>query len=194
MRRLASFPLAGVGLLLAGSAEAADPAALRLLHGEEAGVAVDVGTTGLSLGADLGPLVGLTVDPGAWVGAALGTSVPLNDPERPWGGELSLAGGAAALLATPGVALTGTAALRGGLRTERLLLTGGLLSPAALRLGWPLEALLPVDLELCLGVRLGEVWLGARSLAGGAFVPGAPPALRTGLAGWVRVVPTGRRR
>lgn len=176
------------GALLQGSAAASDHPALRQLHGNESALAVDVGTSGVSAAAFLGPpLVGLSFDPGAWVGAAVGTSVPLNDQDRPWFGELRLAGGAGALLASPGAALTGLAALRGGLRADRFTLTGSLLTPAALRLDWPTELLLPVDLELNMGLRLGQVWLGARSLVGGGFVPGAPPALRSGAAAWVRV-------
>lgn len=172
--------------LLVASAGASDPAALRQLH-QDAPWAVDLGTDGLSVAADLsGPLVGLTWRPGAWVGASVGTARVLWGEERRWGVDATAAAGLAALLATPGVALTGTAAVRYGYRGDRLAVTGGLVLPAAVRLDWPPEAVLPTDLELTAGVRLGGLWIGGRSSVGGAFVPGDPPSLRAGAALWIR--------
>ncbi len=174
-----------IWLALLGNALASDPSALRHLH-DDAPWAVDVGTNGVSVAADMGPLVGLSFQPGAWVGASVGHSKILIGDERGWRLDGTLAAGAAALLATPGAALTGTAALRYGPRGDNLLLTGGLVVPAAIRLDWPLEALAPTDLELTAGGRLGPIWLGGRAFFGGAFVPGEAPSLRSGAALWLR--------
>lgn len=172
------------------TALASDPTALRQLHGEPS-VAADVGPQGISVAVDAGPLVGLTVQPGAWVGAAVGGSRALTGADRTWGIDVTGAVGLAGLLATPGVALTATGAIRGGARDDRGQATLGLVLPAALG-GWPPELAAPVALEPTFGLRLGTVWLGMRGQAGTTLVPGAPPALRTGWAVWTRV-PLARR-
>lgn len=174
-----------IGWLLLGLALASDPTALRQLHGEPA-AAVDVGSEGLSVAADVGPLVGVHWRPDTWIGAAVGQSAALTGKDRPWGIDGTVAAGVGGLLATPGVALTLTGAVRGGVRNDRGLATLGLVVPAAVG-SWPVRVAVPLALEPTVGIHLGPAWLGMRGQAGATLVPGSPPALRAGWSGWVRV-------
>jgi len=141
----------------------------------------------MSIAADLGPVVGVGYRHRAWLGVAVGHGAPLVGAERVWGVDATVAGGLTLLLATPGAGLTGTAAVRAGLRGDDALLTAGVVVPVAVRLDWPVALVVPVDLETTAGLRLGGVWVGARGSLGGAFVPGQPPSLGSQLSAWVRL-------
>ena len=169
--------------LLLGAALASDPAALRQLGEDAAGV--DVGTEGLGVAVDLGPRLGVQLAPGSAVFGHIGWAAPLVGEDRPWGLDGGVGVGAGALLATPGAALLAFGELRGGLRGERGLATLGLISPLALRLDVPPQLAIPMVLELRLALSLKQVWLGVRGQAGAALVPGAPPAGRASLSGFV---------
>lgn len=167
---------------LLSTALASDPAALRELG--DGGAAVDIGMSGLSIAADLGPDLGVNLHPGAWFGASVGETWTLLGEDRVWGMEASASGGLAGLLATPGVGLLATGSIRSGWRGEGGHLTFGVVVPAAFRVDAP-ELITPVGLEVLLGLRLGQLWLGARGQLGATIQVGGPPAARAIAAGWI---------
>ena len=164
---------------------ASDPSALRVLP--EDGAAVEVGMSGLSLAADLGPDLAVNVDPGAWLGVSVGNTYTLLGADRVWGMDATVAAGAAALLATPGAAITATGGIRSGARGERGHATFGIVVPAAVQVDVPPQAIVPIGLETLLGLKLGDVWLGARGQLGATLQVGGPPAARAVAAGWISV-------
>jgi hypothetical protein len=116
-----------ISLFLA-SALAADPVALRQIHGP--GALLDLGSESLGVAVDVGPvLMGATYRYGATLGAEVGSRRPLGQGDTPWGLDVLGAVGLHALLATPGLALVATGELRGGFRGDHTHLTGGLVAP-----------------------------------------------------------------
>lgn len=176
-----------ISLLLA-TALAADPAALRQIDGE--GLLIDVSSEAVGIGVARHDLrLAASYAYGSHVALHVGTLRPLVGAERTWGVDAVLAGGAAALLATPGVALVATGELRAGARGDDGQATLGLVTPLALRLDLPPELAVPLALELRFAVRLGPLWLGTRGQAGATFVPGQPPAMRTAGSVFVQLIP-----
>jgi hypothetical protein len=173
-------------LWLTTLALAADPAALRQLHGTVA--VADVSTEAVGVAADLGPvLVAVEHAYGSYVAAHAGKTTPLTAEDRPWGIDGIGAVGLAGLVATPGVALIATGELRGGFRDERGQATLGLVVPVALRVDVPPQLAVPVGLELRLAAKLGPLWVGARGQAGGTLVVGGVPAGHANLGGFIGV-------
>ena len=173
--------------LLLPTALAADPAALRQIDGH--GVLMDVSSEAVGIGVARGELrLAASYGYESHVALSVGTLLPLVGAERTWGIDAVVAGGAAALLATPGVALTATGELRAGARNERGQATLGLVTPLALRVDLPPELAIPVAFELRLAVAVGPIWLGTRGQAGATFVPGQPVAMRTAASGFVQLV------
>lgn len=126
---------------------AADPVATRMVDGR--GILVDVGTDSVGVAGDFGPVViGAHYGYGEHVAVHAGVHRVLLGADRTWGVDGVVAGGLAALVATPRVALTATGEVRAGARTDTHQATLGLVVPLALRLDGPPQAAVPLAVVL----------------------------------------------
>jgi hypothetical protein len=168
-----------ISLFLA-SALAADPVALRQIHGP--GALLDLGSESLGVAVDVGPvLMGATYRYGATLGAEVGSRRPLGQGDTPWGLDVLGAVGLHALLATPGLALVATGELRGGFRGDHTHLTGGLVAPLAIGLQAHPQLAVPLGLEARVSFRAGPLWIGGRAQVGSTLsIGGTPAALAKG--------------
>lgn len=172
--------------VLIGAAWAMDPAVLRGPLAEDT-VGIDAGAHGLSVAWSPSDELALALawGPGA-VGPAVGLSRALTGRQRRWGIDASVGLGVLASTVRPGVALLTSGGIAGGLRGSDGLATLGLALPATVG-GVPAGLAVPSLLELRLGRRLGETWIGLRGTTGAVFSVSGPPALRAELAAWIRL-------
>ncbi len=174
-----------IGALLVGAALAADPAALRAPL-DAGAVTADYGTLSASVATSIGEegAVGAVWSPGA-VGLMYGQRRRLTGKDKPWGIDGTLSAGLAATLVRPGAALLVSGSLMGGYSGEDGQAVAGAVVPLAVG-GPPAAVAVPLLVELRVGRRLGDVWLGGRATTG-AVLAGDAPALRAELGFWVRV-------
>lgn len=166
-----------IALLLA--AALADPVVLRG-PAPEGALGVSIGSPELSAGGWIRPRLGVAVEArtgGTALGASVGTRATLAGRERPWGIDASLAAGWVLPTVDPALALSLTPALHAGWRGERFQAVLGLAAPLAARLAPRPDLRAPVLVEPWLGLRLGDVWLGARAGLGVVAAPGWAPSI-----------------